>query len=105
MFDLFNVDLVHGWIADPQVREKGRKVDSILMFYNYQDIETYDIVVNTCGSYNRIVEYIVQADEINSRTNDQPFTLEEEEKLHQGKKKKSTWLLKRRSAQVANLYN
>ncbi|GAA5800016.1 hypothetical protein HPULCUR_005437 [Helicostylum pulchrum] len=66
MFDLFNVDLVHGWIADPQ------------------DIETYDIVVNTCGSYNRIVEYIVQADEINSRTNDQPFTLEEEEKLHQG---------------------
>ncbi|GAA5814808.1 hypothetical protein MFLAVUS_008311 [Mucor flavus] len=66
MFDLFNVDLVHGWIADPQ------------------DIETYDIVVNTCGSYNRIVEYVVQADEINSRTNDQPFSLEEEEKLHQG---------------------
>lgn len=48
-------------------------------------METYDTVVNVCKSYNQIVEYIVQADEINSRTNQQPLTLEEEEKLHQGK--------------------
>lgn len=27
MFELFNVDLVHGWIADPQVREKIYKKD------------------------------------------------------------------------------
>lgn len=25
MFDLFNVDLVHGWIADPQVRDKKKR--------------------------------------------------------------------------------
>ncbi|KAI9339854.1 hypothetical protein BD770DRAFT_399956 [Pilaira anomala] len=66
MFELFNVDLVHGWIADPQ------------------DIETYDVVVNKYKSYNQIVECIVQADEITSSVKQQTLSLEEEEKLHQG---------------------
>ncbi|KAG2202398.1 hypothetical protein INT47_008869 [Mucor saturninus] len=66
MFDLFNVDLVHGWVADPQ------------------DIETFDIVVNKCKSYNQTVEFIVQANEISSRIRQEPFTLAEEEKLHEG---------------------
>lgn len=35
MFDLFNVDLVHGWIADPQVRENkiGGKTEYKITFF------------------------------------------------------------------------
>ncbi|CAG8510773.1 3961_t:CDS:2 [Ambispora gerdemannii] len=44
VFDVFNVDLVHGWVVDPQ------------------DYNTWDVVVEKCGSYNRAVECVVQGD-------------------------------------------
>ncbi|EPB90420.1 hypothetical protein HMPREF1544_02786 [Mucor circinelloides 1006PhL] len=72
MFDLFNVNLVHGWVADPQ------------------DVETFDVVVNKCGTYNHAVELIVQADELSTRQSDEglmvakSLTTAEEEKLHEG---------------------
>lgn len=66
MFDLFNVDLVHGWIADPQ------------------DVETFDVIVNKCGTYNHAVERIVQADELNTRATSEALTTNQEEKLHEG---------------------
>lgn len=56
MFDLFQVDLVHGWIIDPQ------------------DKETFEVIVNKLGNYNKTVEFIVQVDE----------KAVEEEVLHQG---------------------
>lgn len=65
MFDIFNVDLVHGWIVDPQ------------------DTETYQVIVNTFGTYNKTVEAIVQMDDTNQQ---QALTPSEEEKLHQGKR-------------------
>lgn len=51
-------------------------------------METFDVVVNKCKSYNQTVEFIVQANEISSRTGGQPLALAEEEKLHQGTQKK-----------------
>ncbi|KAI8150352.1 hypothetical protein BJV82DRAFT_18158 [Fennellomyces sp. T-0311] len=48
MFDLFGVELVHGWLADPQ------------------DQETYRIVVEKCGSYNSVVECVVRGDTLSS---------------------------------------
>lgn len=72
MFDLFNVNLVHGWVADPQ------------------DVETFDVIVNKCGTYNHAVELIVQADELSTRQSDEglmvtkSLTTVEEEKLHEG---------------------
>ncbi|ORY92070.1 hypothetical protein BCR43DRAFT_518075 [Syncephalastrum racemosum] len=48
MFDLFHVDLVHGWIADPQ------------------DEETYKTIVEKCGSYNSVVECVVKGDTLSS---------------------------------------
>ncbi|CAG8475648.1 9925_t:CDS:2 [Ambispora leptoticha] len=45
VFDVFNVDLVHGWVVDPQ------------------DQDTWDVVVGKCGSYNRAVECVVRGDE------------------------------------------
>ncbi|KAI9488258.1 hypothetical protein BDB00DRAFT_849234 [Zychaea mexicana] len=48
MFDLFGVDLVHGWLADPQ------------------DRETYRIVAEKCGSYNSVVECVVRGDTLSS---------------------------------------
>ncbi|CAO3625558.1 unnamed protein product [Cunninghamella blakesleeana] len=45
LFDLFNVDIVHGWIVDPQ------------------DKETYRVVVENCKSYNGVVECIVRGNE------------------------------------------
>jgi hypothetical protein len=66
MFDLFHVDLVHGWVADPQ------------------DTETFDIVVNKCGTYNHIVERIVQADELDARPTSEGLTTSQEQKLHEG---------------------
>ncbi|GAN00822.1 protein FAM63B [Mucor ambiguus] len=72
MFDLFDVNLVHGWVADPQ------------------DVETFDVIVNKCGTYNYAVELIVQADELSIRRSDAGLTVAkslstaEEEKLHQG---------------------
>ncbi|KAJ3149321.1 Ubiquitin carboxyl-terminal hydrolase MINDY-1 [Geranomyces michiganensis] len=44
VFDAFNITLCHGWTVDPQ------------------DTETYAIVVDSCGSYNAVVEKIIQAD-------------------------------------------
>ncbi|CAO3660898.1 unnamed protein product [Rhizopus stolonifer] len=61
LFELFHVDLVHGWIVDPQ------------------DTATFDVIVKNCKNYNQTVNSIVQANEINTN---QP-TIEEEEKLHQ----------------------
>ncbi|KAI9281060.1 hypothetical protein BY458DRAFT_544415 [Sporodiniella umbellata] len=61
VFDLFNVELVHGWIVDPQ------------------DITTYDVIVKGCRSYNQTVECIVQAEEISA---EEPKTPETEENLH-----------------------
>ncbi|KAL7318615.1 hypothetical protein PS15m_001836 [Mucor circinelloides] len=72
MFDLFNVNLVHGWVADPQ------------------DVETFDVIVSKCGTYNHAVELIVQADELSTRQSDEglmvakSLTTVEEEKLHEG---------------------
>ncbi|ORZ06716.1 hypothetical protein BCR42DRAFT_427072 [Absidia repens] len=51
LFDLFDVDLVHGWIIDPQDEEGYR-------------------VVNRCKSYNGIVECIVRGAESDLDTND-----------------------------------
>lgn len=62
LFELFHVDLVHGWIVDPQ------------------DTATFDVIVKNYKNYNQTVNSIVQANEINTN---QP-TIEEEEKLHQG---------------------
>ncbi|KAI8365203.1 uncharacterized protein BYT42DRAFT_589150 [Radiomyces spectabilis] len=77
MFDLFDVDLVHGWIADPQ------------------DAETYRIVVEQCGSYNAVVECIVRGDTLASgaainnteeqQTDaEQPSTPGNEQAIHDG---------------------
>ncbi|KAG9285992.1 hypothetical protein G9A89_022668 [Geosiphon pyriformis] len=46
IFDVFNVDLVHGWVVDPQ------------------DEEAWDVVVGKCGSYNRAVECVVRGDDL-----------------------------------------
>ncbi|KAI7854024.1 hypothetical protein BDC45DRAFT_509624 [Circinella umbellata] len=48
MFDLFDVDLVHGWLVDPQ------------------DQITYKIVAEKCGSYNSVVELVVRGDTLSS---------------------------------------
>ncbi|KAI8644800.1 hypothetical protein BD408DRAFT_412898 [Parasitella parasitica] len=72
MFDLFNVNLVHGWVADPQ------------------DVQTYDVIVNKCGTYNHVVELIVQADELSTSQSNkgglvtESLTTAQEEKLHEG---------------------
>ncbi|CEP10845.1 hypothetical protein [Parasitella parasitica] len=71
MFDLFNVNLVHGWVADPQ------------------DVETYDVVVNKCGTYNHVVELIVQANELGTSHSinegvTKSLSTAQEEKLHEG---------------------
>lgn len=44
--------------------------------------------MSKCKSYNQTVECIVQANEISSRIEQEPLTLAEEEKLHQGTSKK-----------------
>ncbi|CAG8575117.1 13509_t:CDS:2, partial [Acaulospora colombiana] len=44
VFDVFNVELVHGWVVDPQ------------------DQDTWDVVVGKCGSYNKAVECVVGGD-------------------------------------------
>ncbi|KAI9273048.1 hypothetical protein BDA99DRAFT_499876 [Phascolomyces articulosus] len=48
MFDLFDVDLVHGWLVDPQ------------------DEQTYQIIAEKCGSYNSVVECVVRGDTLSS---------------------------------------
>ncbi|KAI8967714.1 hypothetical protein BDF20DRAFT_917319 [Mycotypha africana] len=70
MFDLFHVDLVHGWLVDPDIQDK----------------ETYDIVVNQCKTYNNLVEYIVETTGTTTGTAvaSGPDAAAEEEKLHQG---------------------
>ncbi|CAG8552220.1 11373_t:CDS:2 [Acaulospora morrowiae] len=44
VFDVFNVELVHGWVVDPQ------------------DQDTWDVVVGKCESYNKAVECVVRGD-------------------------------------------
>ncbi|RHZ44273.1 hypothetical protein Glove_744g8 [Diversispora epigaea] len=46
VFDIFNVELVHGWVVDPQ------------------DEETWEVVVGKCGSYNKAVECVVRGDSL-----------------------------------------
>ncbi|CAG8795993.1 14878_t:CDS:2, partial [Cetraspora pellucida] len=46
VFDIFGVELVHGWVVDPQ------------------DEETWDVVVGKCGSYNKAVECVVGGDSV-----------------------------------------
>ena len=46
VFDVFNVDLVHGWVVDPQ------------------DEDTWNVVIRKCGSYNRAVECVVGGDSV-----------------------------------------
>ncbi|KAJ3292676.1 hypothetical protein HK104_005117 [Borealophlyctis nickersoniae] len=48
VFDIFDVRLCHGWVVDPQ------------------DPETWRVVVDELGSYNRVVEMVCQADEVNA---------------------------------------
>ncbi|KAJ3046479.1 Ubiquitin carboxyl-terminal hydrolase MINDY-2, partial [Rhizophlyctis rosea] len=50
IFDLFDIRLVHGWVVDPQ------------------DKETYRVVVEQAGSYNRVVERVVEMDVLGSKT-------------------------------------
>ncbi|CAO3587719.1 unnamed protein product [Absidia cylindrospora] len=78
LFDLFGVDLVHGWIIDPQDEEGYR-------------------VVNHCKSYNGIVECIVRGAESNLDTNDNNDEKEDvdetkiatrESNIHDGKETK-----------------
>ncbi|KAI9483456.1 MAG: hypothetical protein EXX96DRAFT_479020 [Benjaminiella poitrasii] len=74
MFDIFNIDLVHGWIVDPQ------------------DKETYETIQKHGATYNKAVEFIVQLDDdtIQPKSNtDQGdeglmLTTTEEEKLLEG---------------------
>ncbi|KAI8335787.1 hypothetical protein BC941DRAFT_429357 [Chlamydoabsidia padenii] len=63
LFDLFNVDLVHGWIIDPQDEEGYR-------------------VMNQCKSYNGVVECIVRGNEsvADAGNNDD----DRESKIHDG---------------------
>ncbi|KAJ3023709.1 Ubiquitin carboxyl-terminal hydrolase MINDY-1 [Thoreauomyces humboldtii] len=44
VFDLFKIQLCHGWTVDPQ------------------DDETHRVIVRKCGSYNRVVEQIIAGD-------------------------------------------
>ncbi|CAJ0767075.1 6886_t:CDS:2, partial [Entrophospora sp. SA101] len=46
VFDVFDVDLVHGWVIDPQ------------------EIDFWDVVVVKCGSYNKAVECVVRGDSV-----------------------------------------
>jgi hypothetical protein len=46
VFDVFQVDLIHGWVVDPQ------------------DYDTWEVVARRCGSYNRAVECVVRGDVI-----------------------------------------
>ncbi|KAI7883548.1 DUF544-domain-containing protein [Lichtheimia hyalospora FSU 10163] len=63
MFDLFDVDLFHGWVVDPQ------------------DEETYRVVAEKCGSYNAVVECVVRADTLNDKKD---WTQEDELQMHEG---------------------
>ncbi|CAO3617974.1 unnamed protein product [Cunninghamella echinulata] len=63
LFDLFNVDIVHGWIIDPQ------------------DKETYRVVAENCKSYNGVVECIVRGNENIEQTNDNNT---KEDNIHDG---------------------
>ncbi|CAG8718738.1 25573_t:CDS:2 [Dentiscutata erythropus] len=46
VFDIFGVELVHGWVVDPQ------------------DEETWEVVIGKCGSYNKAVECVVGGDSV-----------------------------------------
>ncbi|KAJ3044454.1 Ubiquitin carboxyl-terminal hydrolase MINDY-1, partial [Rhizophlyctis rosea] len=49
VFDLFDIRLCHGWCVDPQ------------------DEETYRVVVRQGGSYNRVVEMVVEGEDVGVR--------------------------------------
>lgn len=56
-------------------------------------METFDVIVKKCGTYNHLVECIVQADELNTPPKQEEekakqLSVEDEEKLHQGTKDK-----------------
>ncbi|KAG2171827.1 hypothetical protein INT43_008207, partial [Umbelopsis isabellina] len=54
LFDLFHVDLVHGWVVDPE------------------DNETRRVVVEKCGSYNSAVEHVISSDIASQQQATQP---------------------------------
>ncbi|KAI8098506.1 uncharacterized protein BX664DRAFT_318881 [Halteromyces radiatus] len=64
LFDLFDVNLVHGWIPDPQ------------------DEETYR-VVHECKSYNGLVECVVRGNEVNLETSSLLDNVEQRKKKDQ----------------------
>ena len=70
-------------------------------------METFDVIVKKCGTYNCLVECIVQADELNTPSKQEEekakqLSVEDEEKLHQGikikkeEKNTSVTILKRK---------
>ncbi|OZJ03530.1 hypothetical protein BZG36_03416 [Bifiguratus adelaidae] len=48
LFDILNVDIVHGWVVDPEQRH------------------VYDVVVKECGNYNTAIEYALKSGGIGS---------------------------------------
>ncbi|KAI8579245.1 hypothetical protein K450DRAFT_243482 [Umbelopsis ramanniana AG] len=66
LFDLFDVDLVHGWVVDSE------------------DKETQKIVVNRCGSYNAAVECVISSDIASRHDNSSLSEQDRTELIHAG---------------------
>lgn len=81
MFDLFDVDLFHGWVVDPQVYHIMASMSCNTNCYLLQDEETYRVVAEKCGSYNAVVECVVRADTLNDKKD---WTQEDEIQMHEG---------------------
>lgn len=74
LFEIFGIRLCHGWTVDPQ------------------DKETYQIIVNEKGTYNQVMEALVEGDIAGIQSQESADCSEEEKRkrekvLHQG-----TWL-------------
>jgi len=75
VFKFFNIQLIHGWTVDPE------------------DKETYQVIVNECGNYNKVVEKIIESDSVNVSKNNlnEVVSIEEKNKreklYHKGKYK------------------
>ncbi|KAJ2956152.1 hypothetical protein NQZ79_g7946 [Umbelopsis isabellina] len=71
LFDLFHVDLVHGWVVDPE------------------DNETQRVVVDKCGSYNSAVEHVISSDIASQQQASNPEADDiDPELIHSGKRPK-----------------
>jgi len=62
VFKFFNIQLIHGWTVDPE------------------DKETYQVIVNECGNYNKVVEKIIESDSVNVSKNNLNEVVSIEEK-------------------------